>query len=384
MNNKTINDTKTKKPNKKLKIIILSILLLLVITAVAVVVYTIAFHEPDNQIDETKPFDVIDSPDGNNSSVGSGKNEFNFLFLGKDRTGANTDVMMIINYNVKDGDISVLQIPRDTYVELDNRSYKINSLYSKYLSEAKKNKESSPENYSLSKVAKTLEKNLCINIHYYSMINLDGFRNIVDILGGIEVDIPQDMYCHDDTKDEYFTLKKGKHLLDGQQAELFVRFRSGYIQADIGRMNAQKIFMSALIKTVKENFTISKIVKMTSEIYKNLTTDLPLDDMIYFAKNMFSIDMEKINFMSMPGEAVYSGLSYYVMNRKATMNIIQNYFNIYSDVVIDDTIFDPNRVFSSKYNSAISERYNKEPSQNQGNSQSAEDINDSSIHIPRK
>jgi LCP family protein required for cell wall assembly len=373
------------------------VLLLLLFSAVAVVVYTVGFHEPDNEIDETKPFDVITTAPLNDKETKDPENttapkpqdkEFNFLLLGKDQAGANTDVIMLINYNVTRESISVLQFPRDTYVELDNISYKINSLYAHFYNEGYKKKEDSPEKYGLSKLSETLEKNLCINIHYYAMVNLAGFRNIVDILGGVEVDIPADMDYDDNEQNLHIHLKKGKQLLDGKKAEQFVRFRAGYVQADIGRMDAQKIFMSSLLKTVKDKFNITTIVKIANEIYKHVTTNVPLDDMVYFGKNLLSIDMEKINFMSMPGtsskptEELYAW--YYVMNRKAMISIIEEHFNIYNDIVIDDAIFDPNRIFTSeKRYPHIDEFYNNEPEENQGGSQSAEDIIGGSIHIPR-
>ena len=391
------NKTKNKKsPRGKLKIIILSILLLLFVSAVAVVVYTVSFHEPDNQagVDETKPFEWVTAPTDESSEPEEnpapeeyGKS-FNFLLLGKDQTSENTDVIMVINFNVSSGGISILQLPRDTYIELEKTPYKLNSLYHYFALEANGNNEKDPDAYSLNKVASVLEKNLCINIHYYAMVNLAGFRNIVDILGGVEVDIPANMDYEDDDQGLKIHLKKGKQVLDGKKAEQFVRFRSGYVQADIGRMDAQKIFMSALIKTVKENFTVSNIVKIANEVYKNVTTDVPLDDMVFFGKSLLSIDMNNINFMSMPGAAARSngdtGLWYYIMNRKAMIPIIQQYFNIYNDVVINDAIFDANRVFTStKIYPHIDKLYNSEPTEEQGGSQSAEDINGGSIHIPR-
>ncbi|MBR5313911.1 MAG: LCP family protein [Clostridia bacterium] len=391
------NITNEKKEKKgKVRIIILAILLLLLVAAVSAVVYTIGFHEPDDQTSDTKPFDYIpvtkEEPQETETEEPVEEPEtektFNFLLLGKDQTSANTDVIMIINFNVTSGGIAVLQLPRDTYIELNKTSYKLNALYYHFVNEAETKKEKDADAYSLSKVATTLEQNLCINIHYYAMVNLVGFRNIVDILGGVEVDIPANMTYHDDSQNLHINLKKGKQVLDGKKAEMFVRFRSGYVQADIGRMDAQKIFMSALLKTVKENFTVSNVVKIANEVYKNVVTDVPLDDMIYFGKALMDINMDNIVFMSMPGSAARSngdsGLWYYIMNRKAMIPLIEQHFNIYDDVVINDDIFDPNRVFTSpKKYPHIDKLYNAEPDENQGGSQSAEDINDGSIHIPR-
>jgi LCP family protein required for cell wall assembly len=295
---------------------------------------------------------------------------------------------MLINFNVTSGEVAILQLPRDTYIELNKTSYKLNALYHHFVKEAESKKEKDTDAYSLSNVASTLEQNLCINIHYYAMVNLKGFRNIVDILGGVEVDIPANMTYRDESQNLYINLKKGKQVLDGKKAEMFVRFRSGYVQADIGRMDAQKIFMSALLKTVKENFTVSNVVKIANEVYKNVVTDVPLDDMIFFGKALMDINMDNIVFMSMPGAPARSngdsGLWYYVMNRKAMIPLVEEYFNIYEDVIVNDDIFDTNRVFTSpKKYPHIDKLYNAEPDESQGGSQSAEDINDGSIHIPR-
>ena len=186
---------KNQKKSGKVKIIILSVLLVLLITAISLVVYTVGFHEPDNHAgsDETKPFEWIETTDTTSPDHTEDEpveeepkdKQFNFLLLGRDQTSANTDVIMIINLNVTSGEISILQLPRDTYIELDNTSFKLNALYHHFTQQAEKEGENDPDAYSLSQVSRVLEKNLCININYYAMVNLKGFRNIVDILGGV-------------------------------------------------------------------------------------------------------------------------------------------------------------------------------------------------------
>ena len=407
MDNKTNNniprEPQTNKKNgtgkrSKKRIITVSILLVLLVTVVAVAVYgiyMIGFHEPDNESggDNTKPFVTNPNVTKEPSEIKDPEENpldksFNFLLVGRDQTSVNTDVMMLINYNVSASKFSFLQIPRDTYVELNNTPHKINSLYYEYIMEGKSKNEKNPEDYSLSKISGILEQNLCINIHYYVVVNLEGFRNIVDILGGVEVDVPADMDYDDESQDLHIHIKKGKQVLDGKTAEGFVRFRSGYIQADIGRMDAQKIFMSALLKTMKEKFNISTVVKMANEVYKNVMTSIPLDDMVYFAKNVLSMDMSNIKFMSLPGSSARSlvtdGLWYYVLNRKATMPIIQEYFNIYSDVVVDDSIFDPNGIFTStKIYPHLNKLYTADTPDISGDTNDADDINQGAINIPR-
>ncbi len=391
---------KTRKTKSKVGIIILSIFLVVIIAVISVIAYTVAFHKPDNgnnnpifntegliPATDDEPSETVNGGQSSDTPTPEKDEMFNFLILGRDKVALNTDVIMLLNFNVTTGKLAIMQIPRDTYVCINNYGYKLNSVYGHYYNEAVAKKEKDPEDYGLTKLSELLEQNLCLNIHYYAMVNLEGFRNIVDILGGVEVDIPEDMYYVDDDQDLTINLKKGKQILDGVKAEGFVRYRIGYVQADIGRMDAQKIFMSALLKEVKDHFNISTVVKMASEVFENIKTDVGLDDMVYFAKNLLSMDLENMSFMSISGYSPTppeNSVWYYVINRQGTLNLINKYFNIY-DFEITDTIFDRNRIFSgSKHATYLTPYYNADPSTVIGGDvNSAEDITQGSITIPR-
>jgi len=399
-------------------LIVLAGLTALLVFLTAIVVYVTAFYKPNNQAeDNTLPFSTEGSvappsyPDESNADSSGEDAEtvngivtlappttetppqndkkddtFNFLIMGKDRVAVNTDVMILMNYNITQKRISVLQLPRDTYLELDGKSYKLNSLYGHFANEANRLNKNNSSSYSIGKVVETLEKNLCINIHYHAMLDLDGFCNIVDILGGVEVDLPTDITHYDEENGTAVEMKKGKHLLDGKKAETFIRFRSGYVQGDIGRLDGQKIFMSALLKKVKENFNIITIVRIANEVYKHIKTDINIDDMVYFAKNLLSIDFSNIKFMSMPGydarSEIISGEWYFVMNRRAMLSLINKYYNIYS-FSITDSIFDPKRTFTSiSVYPHINSIYLASPSTALGGESSAEDINKGNMNIP--
>jgi len=336
-------------------------------------------NEPDSTDTDEPDKPPVDPPKKTES--------YNFLLIGRDAVALNTDVIMLLNFNVTDKKLSIMQIPRDTYIVVDNNEYKINALFAHYYTEGENKGEKDLEAYGLSQFASLLEKNLCLKIHYYAMVNLEGFRNIVDILGGVEVDIPADMYYEDPYQNLTINLKAGKQLLDGKKAEGFVRFRAAYVQADIGRMDAQKIFMSALLKEVKDHFNINTIVKIANQVFENVKTDVSLNDMIYFAKNLLSIDLNAMSFMSMTG---YSPMPpegcvwYYVMNRQGVRDLINEYFNIY-DFEITDSIFDKNRIFTSTDSAFyLNPYYIASPEDCIGGKvDSAGDINEGSIHIPR-
>jgi len=114
----------------------------------------------------------------------SGETKYNFLVLGHDRAANLTDVIILISYDIKQQTISMLQIPRDTYVELDDYSYhKINGAYNYYMTAARKNGSSNPEKDGCRGFASFLETNLCVKIHYCAVMDLDGFSGIVETIG---------------------------------------------------------------------------------------------------------------------------------------------------------------------------------------------------------
>ena len=339
------------------------------------------------------PFDTtedeeIDNPTGGEKSD-SGKNtysevgeSYNILVVGHDKMAHLADVTMIVNCNTKSKTVSVMQIPRDTYVSYNYITGKINAMYASYYNAAWNNKSADPYVDSLEEYASMLEKNLCIKIHYSVIVNLDGFKNIVDALDGVDVYVPNAMYYTDPEQGLYIDIPAGMQHLDGSMAEGFVRFRSGYVQADLGRVNAQKIFMTALFSKVKstvKSVDVATLNDLAGEIKNNVSTDMTPSDILYFAKLALKIDLEDISMLTLPGTV--SG-SYYVMNRAATLDAINNYFNVYSKD-ISDKIFDKNRAFCDTGNDYMSAVYYDDPANVLDGVYTGDSINDDSIYIPR-
>ena len=313
---------------------------------------------------------------------------YNILVVGHDRAASLADVIMLVNCDTLNGDVTVMQLPRDTCLE-NFVTNKINAAYSTYynaaLKEAHSKDAGDPYRMAIDDLATLLEQNLCIQIHHTAVLNLDGLVNIVNALGGVELYVPQNMYYNDPEQDLYIDLKEGYQTLDGEQAEDFVRFRSGYMQADLGRVNAQKIFMTALLQKLKNSFSLantSTLTKVAEEVFRNLHTDLKVSDILFYAKFLMKVDLGAINMLTIPGNAVYDskGHSYYVINRAATLDVVNRYYNIY-DTEISDSIFDRNTTFClddyllepyyyADADTVMDEMYN------------GQEVNDNSIEIP--
>jgi len=402
---KKIKDKKEKKKlstAKKVLLIILAVILLMLITAASVFTYA-WYNKPkdnsnafgdlptlppgldvvvpgDNTGDNTSP---VDPPKGNDYPQVK-KGIYNFLLLCHDRVALNTDVMMVINLNTMSNKISVLQIPRDTYIQLDYFHGKLNALYAHYYVNAPTYGHKEQTSYGLRKMCETLQYNMYLPLQGAAIINLDGFRNIVDILGGVEVNIPADMVYFDDKQNLGITLEKGVHLLDGVAAENFVRFRSGYVTADIGRMDAQKIFMSAMFKKIKSSFNVDTIAKLAEQVLEHVTLEnIPALDIVSYARALIGIDLDDIKFFSMPGLNTGGEYNWYhVMVRKNMHKIINENFNIYNQD-IPEALFDVNRVFTSTdLYPIVNELYTKQDYVSD-DGHTADDINKDGLDIPR-
>lgn len=286
----------------------------------------------------------------------------NFLVMGRDKDAWNTDVMMLVNFNMREGSLSVMQIPRDTYTEVDGMHGRLNTMMkikrNAAYSENKKLTQTELLKAGMQKTVEALEKSLCVQIDGYAIVNLEGFRNIINVIGGVYIDVPYDMDYEDPDQELYIHLEKGPQVLDGAEAEMFVRYRSGFVQGDIGRVNSQKIFLTALFKQLKTNLTLTTVPQLAEQVLKYVTTDVPLADIIIYAKELLGVDMENVSMMTLPGKdaRATSGAWYYIMHREDTLTVINEYFNVYNLPVTDD-MFDPTHAFTDEDYPAFSDIY---------------------------
>ena len=308
----------------------------------------------------------------------SEKETYNFLVLGHDRIARLTDVFMLVNYNVTDGEISILQFPRDTYVGYGVQTQRINVCYATYYNRVVGQGSKNPELEALRMVADNIEKSLCTKISYCAVMNLNGFGAIVDTIGGVELNVPADIYYDDPEQGLYVNLKAGYQTLDGNQAEQFVRFRAGYVEADLARQDAQKIFMSAFLKKVQTSVNIGNVGSLAENVLANLYTDIGIEDFVYFGKNILSVDLSKITMVSLPS-TYYRASGHMLMVKKPMLELMNKYFNIYEED-ISESIFDRDKMFCRPGCEYI---YESDESTDGGKEYNAENVNDDSIYIPR-
>ena len=257
---------------------------------------------------------------------------YNVLVLGNDEASGLSDVLLIVSCDTNKKQINVLQIPRDTYAEYTDAAYrKINGARNS-LGSAKA-------------VADFLGDTLSIPIDRYITLELDTVGRVVDVLGGVEIDVPMDMVYEDPYQGLSINIRKGKQTLSGEQAKQFVRYRSGYTRGDLDRLDAQKLFLSSLIKKISDQSNIFSVLEILGTVIKSAETDISYEYCFEIIKELGIPSMENIAFVTLPGCDIQSssGAWYYVMNRRASYDVIKERFA--PDITEDE--FDEKRRFTS-------------------------------------
>jgi len=240
-------------------------------------------------------------------------NLINILALGSDGSDLLTDTIIVFQVNTKEKTVKSLSIPRDTQVTKNGHKIKINAAYGY----------SDRESSTIASITELTG----LDIHYYATIGLDGFRDFIDYLGGVEIDVPQNMNYYDPAQNLTINIKKGLQHMDGKTAEGFVRFRSGYADADIGRMHAQQIFVKEL---ARQKFTTANILNaknIYNEAKKFVNTNMSMKSAVKIIKAMRSSDAE-IQSFDLPGASQYiGGVSYYIADKAAINKLINTEFH---------------------------------------------------------
>ena len=363
--------------------VIAALCVALLVTAAAVVGFIVKSMKTPPEVSGFVPAIAnvdADGDDGGTAELVRRENFYNFLVVGTDRIGLNTDTIILVSLDCQNGSAAALQIPRDTYIRYDGTGRKINSILPKLYAEYQSDGKSDPQGRAARGFADILEESLGVPIDYYLLVDLGCLREIVDIIGGVTLNVPADMYYVDTKQELYIDLKAGEQTLNGDQAEQFIRYRSGYIQADIGRIDAQKIFMAALLDKVKNELSLSQLCDAAASVFKNVTTSLSLSDAVYFASVVYnSVDMSDVVMKTVQGEAYNNGV-FYVIYKEAAYETVNRYFNAYN-LDIPYNSFDISSVFTNSENREIDSIYKSDAPSSDG--RTAEEIDKDGINIPR-
>ncbi|MBO5415447.1 MAG: LCP family protein [Clostridia bacterium] len=312
--------------------------------------------------------DVVESENNDAPAIGvRDSDRVNFLLLGCDRASGLTDVMMLVSVDTEGKRADIVQIPRDTYARYSKRSYKKLNGAMAILGGA-------------DKLCDFLSDSMGVDIDGYFVFTLDAFVKVVDAVGGVEIDLPFDMDYNDPYQGLSIHLDAGPQTLDGEAAEKFVRYRSGYVRGDLGRIDAQKLFMAAFIKKVSETMTPVSFVKMISAVMGDIQTNLDMKNITDLALTVLDIKAENVGMLTLAGEDIQissGGAWYYVLSRSAAVRVLSEYLGAESD----GSGFDCERVFCNPSYGEIMRIYDSDIEYHRSD---VSDINQNGIGIQKR
>lgn len=235
-----------------------------------------------------------------------------------------TDTLLLVRVDADAGTLNVMSIPRDTRVQIPGFGMdKINQA----------NVLGGPE-----LVAQTVAYNLGnIQIDRYVRINTSAFREMVDLVGGIEVNVPTRMEYTDRTQGLYIDLYPGWQTLNGDQAEQFARYRKD--SGDIGRVQRQQMLLKALRERLTNPTVIPKLPQALRVLQRYVDTNLTLEEMLAIANFGLEIESNQLQMVMLPGRfstPAEFNASYWLPNWEASATVMQSFFqaegvSIYAD-----------------------------------------------------
>ena len=230
------------------------------------------------------------------------------------------DTIMLCGYNPKSQDAFIVSVPRDTFVGKNKNnakgSDKINSHYRKGIEDIKQE----------------VEEIFDLQIDNYVVVKTSMLINIVDVIGGVDFEVPINMNYDDPSQNLHIHLEKGMQKIDGEKAEQLLRFRhnndgstypSEYGNNDFGRMRTQREFIKAVIKQTVDVKNVFKANDLIDAVLKNIDTDLEKNEITSYLPYLLEMNIENIKMEQVPGEAAkYNGVWLYVHDKKQTQELI--------------------------------------------------------------
>lgn len=237
-----------------------------------------------------------------------------------------SDTIIVCSYDPKTQEASMLSIPRDTFIgdsKYNVSAYdKINSLY---------NNGKDPE-----KTLEAVNELTGLDIKNYILIDTKALTEIVDIIGGIEFDVPINMKYDDSSQNLHIDLEKGVQKLNGNQVEQLVRFRHNadgstypyeYGMEDFGRMRTQREVIKTIAKQTIQFKNVKELGKLIDTISAYIQTNVNLQNIKDYIPYAVNMNIENVRAEQLPGIPKYiGGISFFLHDEKETQKLVDEMF----------------------------------------------------------
>ena len=260
---------------------------------------------------------------------------FTLLIAGEENSGSgNSDTLILAAIDTLNGGLSLVNIPRDTMVDVPWSVPKINSLL--------------PAR-GIEGLMEEVERLTGFMPDNYIVVNLEAFVALVEVLGGVYFNVPVRMIYDDPYRSWqlHIRLEPGYQHLDGVSALNVFRFRQnnrgvggGYLRGDIERIETQQNLLRTIAADLLQIRNVIRIRELANIFIEHVETDLPIGSLIYFAMQLMDMDSEDINFITMPGNYDYwrHGGSYVLVDLEAWLEVVNTYLNPFPVAVTEENV----------------------------------------------
>lgn len=227
-----------------------------------------------------------------------------------------TDSIVIFHYEPQTKKLNVVSVPRDSLIKVDGKNQKLRMA----------NSVDGPKF-----IVNSVENLMNIKVNYYVQLDYDSFKNIMNSLGSVEVNVNNNMNYDDSAQKLHIHLQKGTQELNAQEAEEYYRWiknndGKGLASGDLGRIRNQQQYIEAVMAKVSRVSTIVKYPSIISAISKNIESNMTTNEVIKYAKLFSHVNKSNVNFYTASGidVTIDSGDKYYIMNNVKNAEILNN------------------------------------------------------------
>ena len=256
------------------------------------------------------------------------KEPFTLLLMGIDSTGedleknaiANGDTMIVITFNPKTLNATILSIPRDSYVPIACWPGKA------------KNKITHSASYGNDCIINTIEEFLEIDIDYYAKINFKGLVKLVDALGGVDINVEQQLCTDNSDRSGDICINPGYQTLDGEHALVYARNRKQLVNGDFGRNAHQQELIIAMVNKMRSIKNVKTFMNILNTVSNSIDTNLTTKQMLSFydiAKDLMKNANENAQIINID-QLYLEGASKMIYDKSVKMKLYNYIPNEYS------------------------------------------------------
>ncbi|TDQ42121.1 LCP family protein [Aureibacillus halotolerans] len=286
-----------RKKKKKRKKVYLGVFIFLTLFCICIAYVSNQYIQAKNKSQAQNPdwSEEIEDKSDDFKGVESPDEKINVLLLGIDTAEAEssrTDTIMVAQYDPENGTAKLASIMRDTYVNIPGHGYnKINAAY---------------VFGGIELLRQTIQQNFGIDVGYYSIVNFNGFTDVVDSLAknGIEIDVEKRMHYVDNAGGLYIDLQPGMQTLNGEQLLHYARFRHDS-EGDFGRVRRQQQVIQAVKDELLSVNGLLKLPELIGTIEGYTKTNMNQGDIFGYVKEFLQNPVEDIQTLQIPVENSY-------------------------------------------------------------------------------